>query len=195
MSTEDSVGLQAVAVWVCWNEPLSRRVHMTIRKKNIQQERLIISCKDISDGGKEEAREWRNGFWKIVFPINFFNLIKIWPLKHLTKKKKSSIILLNYNLWKHFPINLLFRFVKIIRDICPGLAITSLSSYVWFLIFPGSLSSKTFSPGHFSSDMVCAFAIHLFHGLGLFWNQREHQIQRARKKTNKNGKMCCCHSC
>ena len=57
MSTEKILWVSYSAVWVCWNEPLSRRVHMTIRKKDIQQERLIIGCKDITYGGKEADEE------------------------------------------------------------------------------------------------------------------------------------------
>lgn len=42
---------------LCKQASLYKRFQMIIRKKEIQQRRLISGCKDIIDGGKEEAEE------------------------------------------------------------------------------------------------------------------------------------------
>lgn len=46
------------AIWVCWNEPLSRKDSMRQQgKKDIQQRRLITDYKDTIDRGKKKAEE------------------------------------------------------------------------------------------------------------------------------------------
>ena len=58
---EDSVGLVLCSLSLLKQASLYKRFQMIIRKKEIQQRRLIIGCKDIIDGGKEEAEEQKNG--------------------------------------------------------------------------------------------------------------------------------------